>query len=105
LFAERPFGERPFSGTQNQFQQLAFGDLLNTLMQMVKCATRFYEGRFAGDLAVSASLTGVKGKVMTFFDDYFGSGFEMNDFRCLSDRVLSQRLIDTAQMKTRTPRS
>lgn len=103
LYVSRPFGRRPWAHAQDAILQLAFGDLLHTLMQTTACAMRFYSEKFRGDLLMDVSLMSVANQIMRFRDAIppfldLGNG---DDFRCHSDSVLASRIVSTEDLNRR----
>jgi schlafen family protein len=103
LYVSRPFGKRPWAHAQDAVLQLAFADLLHTLMQTTTCATRFYADKFRGDMLLDVSLQSVQNQIMRFREvipPFFDLG-NGDDYRCHSDSVLASRTVSTEDLNQR----
>jgi len=103
LYVSRPFGTRPWAHAEDVTRQLAFGDLLHTLMQTVTCALRFYAEKFRGDVLIEVSLKSVANRIMRFRDanpPFFDMG-SADDYRCHSDTVFVSRIVNTEELGQR----
>jgi|HubBroStandDraft_6_1064221.scaffolds.fasta_scaffold00205_56 hypothetical protein len=103
LYVSRPFGTRPWVNAEDATRQLAFGDLLHTLMQTTTCAMRFYAKKFRGDMLVDVSLMSVANRIMRFRDTkppFFDVG-SPDDYRCQSDTVFVSRIVSTDELNQR----
>jgi hypothetical protein len=96
LFAAKQFELTPWGAANDPVQQLHFGNLLHTLLNVFVCARRFYESRgYRGGVTVRSSLNGIQGQVMMFREAVFMGDDMPDEFRSYTNDVSVERMMDT----------
>jgi hypothetical protein len=102
LFARTRFRKIPWEG-QRELLILSYGDLFHSLCKFFYCSENFYDAKgFRGSVLVRVSLHNVAGEAMTFYrlQGVFYDGLSPNDFRCISEVVSTERLLEVNRLVT-----
>jgi len=100
LYAARHFarvreGEGP--------EELHFSGLLQVLLRLATTAERFYTARgYGGNVLVRARVHGVQSQIMRFVPTNPYVGVDLENFRCFTDVIVTERLLGIDQIRTRS---
>jgi hypothetical protein len=94
MFAAREFAVIAWAGNVDQWEQLYFANLFQTLLRLTICAERFYSAYgYRGNVVMSVSLHHVHGRAMRFVATPTPLPDNPECFRCFTEVVAAERLL------------